>query len=183
MRISFISPHGPEPPQWQRRVGAARDDEVDVLGEVLHEEGNRLVGVLLGYELVVVEHQYNPMGQLGELVYEHGERRLVEPAPTGAHSHENIGSEALFLRHDSAQRLDYVPPQPDRIVVLLVEGDPGEGHLGFFYLTPVGQERRLPVAGRGAYDADPAVQGLWSNSINPRRTRCSGRGTAPATWA
>src|SRR5215213_5215486 len=60
----------------------------------------------------------------------------------------------------TAQRLHYVPPQPYRIVVLLVEEDPGEGHLGFFYLTPVGQERRLPVAGRGAYDADFAVQGV-----------------------
>ena len=78
--------------------------------------------------------------------------------PHGAHPDENIGSEVPLLRHDPAQRLHYVPPQPDRIVVLLVEGDPGEGHLGFFYLTPVGQERRLPVAGRGAYDAHPALQ-------------------------
>ena len=51
-------------------------------------------------------------------------------------------------------------PEPDRIVVLLVEGDPGEGQVGFFYLPPVSQERRLPVAGRGAYDADLEVQGV-----------------------
>ena len=30
----------------------------------------------------------------------------------------------------------------------------------FFYLTPVGQERRLPVASRSAYDANPEVQGV-----------------------
>ena len=149
--LVHLSP-GPKPPQWQRRVRAARDDEVDVLGEVIHEEGNRLMRVLLGYELVVIEHQYDLIRQLGELVYEGGQRYSDEPLPHSAHSHENIGPEVLAFWHNPAQRLYYVPPQPDRIVVLLVEGDPGEGQLGFFYLTPVGQERRLPVAGRGAYD-------------------------------
>src|SRR5215217_7587777 len=116
--------------------------------------------VLLGHELVVIEHQYDSLGHLGELVYERGERRLDEPLPHGAHSQENICSELLFFWHNLAQRLYYVPPQPDRIVVLLVEGDPRKGHLGFFYLTPVGKERRLPVAGRGAYNANLAVQGV-----------------------
>ena len=157
--LVHLSP-GPEPPQWQRRVGAAGDDEVDVLGEMLHEEGHRLVRVLLGYELVVIEHHDDPMGQLGELVYERGKRCSDEPLPHGAYSHKNIGPEVLLFWHNLAQRLYYVPPQPDRIVVLLVEGDPGEGHLGFFYLTPVGQERRLPVAGRGANDVDLEVQGV-----------------------
>src|SRR5918999_4837076 len=54
-----------------------------------------------------------------------------------------------------------------RIVVLLVEGDPGEGHLCFFYLPPVGQESRLPVAGRGAYDGYLEVQGVPENFEQP----------------
>src|SRR5215218_340055 len=157
--LVHLSP-GTQQPQRQRRVGAARNDKVDVLGKMLHEEGHRLVGVLFGNELVVIEHQYDPMGQLGDLVYEHGERYPGEPLPRGAHSHENIGPEVLLFWHGPAQRLHYVPPQPDRIVVLLVEGDPGEGHLGFFCSTPLGQERRLAVAGRGAYDAYRAVQGV-----------------------
>src|SRR5215212_7942421 len=116
--------------------------------------------VLPSYELVVIEHHYGSLGQLGERVYERGQYHLDDPLPTGAHSHEDIGSKALFFGHDPPQRFYYVSPQPDRIVVLFVEGDPGEGHLGFFYLTPVGQERRLPVAGRCAYDANFAVQGV-----------------------
>src|SRR5829696_638330 len=116
--------------------------------------------VLLGHELVVIEHQYNLIRQLGELVYEPRKRYSDEPLSHGPHSHENIGSEVLFFWHNAAQRLYYVPPKPDRIVVLLVEGDPGEGQVGFFYLTPVGQECRLPVAGRGAYDAKLEVQGV-----------------------
>ena len=95
--------------------------------------------VLLGHELVVIEHQYDSLGHLGERVYERGQYRLDDPLPTGAHSHEDIGSKALFFGHDPPQRFYYVSPQPDRIVVLFVEGDPGEGQVGFFYLTPVGQ--------------------------------------------
>src|SRR5215218_3383734 len=135
--LVHLSP-GPQPPQWQRRVGAARDDEVDILGEVVHEEGHRFMSVLLGHELVVIEHQYDSLGQLGELVYERGKRYSDEPLPHGTHSQENIGSEVLPFWHNAAQRFYYVSPQPDRIVVLLVEGDPGEGQVGFFYLMPVG---------------------------------------------
>src|SRR5215207_714566 len=75
---------GPHPPQWQRRVRVARDNEVSVLGEVVHEEGHRFMNVLLGYELVVIEHQYNLVGQLGELVYERGKRDSDESLPRSA---------------------------------------------------------------------------------------------------
>ena len=139
---------------------------MEVLGEVLNEEGNRLVDLPRAYGLVVIEHQYNRMGQLGDLVYERGKRCLDETLSHGAHPRENIGSE-IFFWHDQAQRLDYVPPQPDRIVVLLVEMDPGEGQIGFLYLTPVGQERRLPVASRGAYDANLALQGVVKELEQP----------------
>jgi hypothetical protein len=77
---------------------------VDVLGDVVREEGHRVMRVLPGYELVVIEHQDDPMWQLGELVYERGKRDSDEPLPHGAHSHENIGSEVLFW-HNLAQRL------------------------------------------------------------------------------
>ena len=89
-----------------------------------------------------------------------GSAALEELLPYGAHFHKNIGSEVLFFRHNPAQSFYDVPPQPDRIVVLLVEGDPGEGHAGFLRPTPLGQERRLPIASRGAYEGDLAVQGF-----------------------
>src|SRR5215203_764490 len=158
---------GPQPPQVQAWVGPARDDEVNVLGEVLHEEGHRPMRVFLGYELVVIEHHYNLIGQLDELVYERGKRGSHEPLPHGTHSNKSIGSEVLRFWHDLAQCLYYVSPQPDRIVVLLVEGDPSEGHLGFFYLPPVSQERRLPVAGRGAHDSYLEVQGVSEELEQP----------------
>jgi hypothetical protein len=78
------------------------------------------------------------MGQIGELVYEPRKRYSDEPLPHSAHSQENIFSEVLLFWQNAAQRLYYVPPKPDRIIVLLVEGDPGEGQVGFIYLMPVG---------------------------------------------
>src|SRR5919107_1273455 len=86
----------------------------------------------------------------GDVLREVVFKKSDEPLPRGTHSHENVGSKVLFFRHDLTQRLYYVSPQPNRIVILLVEGDPAKGHLGFFYLTPVGKQRRLSVAGRGA---------------------------------
>src|SRR5215216_6880831 len=125
---------------------------MNVCGDVLYKEGHRLVACGLGYELVVSEHHHHPMGQVGKLVYEHGKRYPDESTPRGAHSHENIDSETLFWCNP-AHRFYYMPPQPDGIVVLFVEGDPGEQSVGFFLLTPLGQEYRLSVAGRSAYEA------------------------------
>src|SRR5215216_7297995 len=56
----------PETPQRQLWVGATGENEVDVLGKVLHEEGHRVVTDILGYELVIVEHQYHSLRRLGE---------------------------------------------------------------------------------------------------------------------
>jgi hypothetical protein len=90
-------------------------------------------------------------------------RALLAPATEGTDPRLHQGERRIMGDHlpksssGTTRRNDYVPPQPDLIVVLLIQGDPGEGQIGFFYLTPVGQERRLPVAGRGAYDANLAL--------------------------
>ena len=150
---------GPEPPQGQRWVRAARDDEVDVLWEVLHEEGHRPVGLARAHVLVVVEDHDNPTGQLGEPVYERGKRRFDERPARRSHSREDVRPE-VYLRQGPAQRLRHVPPQPDRVVVALVEGDPGEGRLGLLRPQPVGKERGLAVAGGGAQDAELTAQAV-----------------------
>jgi hypothetical protein len=94
-----------------------------------------------------------------EPVNEYGKHYLEELLPCGAHFHKSIGSEELF-RCNPAQSFYDVPPEPHRIVVPLVEGDPGKGQVGFFCLTPLGQERRLAVACRGAYEGSLAVRRL-----------------------
>src|SRR5215203_7291649 len=112
---------------------------------MLHEEGHRSMAVVFGHELVVIEHQHHLTGQLGEPIYYQGQRCLDEPPPSDTHYRKNIGSEVLVWC-DQVQRFYYVPPHPDRVVVLLVEGDPGDRQAIISCLKPLGKECRLPVA-------------------------------------
>src|SRR5215218_6681629 len=109
-----------EPPQGQPRIRATCDDDVDVLGEVLEYVGYRLVTAVLGYELVIIEYNYQLMGQLGEIVYELGKRYLGERLTYVAQPDESIGTEVV-LWLNLAHRFNDVHPHPDRIVILLVE--------------------------------------------------------------
>jgi hypothetical protein len=92
---------------------------VDVLGEVLEQIGYRFVTAILGYAVVIIEHNYQLIGQLGEIVYKRGKRYLGERLTYAAQSRESIGTEVLFWRN-LAHRFNDVHPHPDRIVILLV---------------------------------------------------------------
>src|SRR5215208_715591 len=116
---------------------------------MLNEEDHRSMAVVFGYGLVVIEHQHDLIGQLGEPIYQHWKRCLDEPPPSDAHSRKNVGSEVL-IRCGQVQRFYNVSPQPDRVVVLLVKGDPGDRQASISCLKPLGQERRLPVTSWGA---------------------------------
>src|SRR3712207_4743021 len=111
-------PPRPEPSQGQPRIRATCDDEVDILREVLEHVGYRLVTAVLGYGLVIIEHNYQLIGQLGEVVYEFGKRYLGERLTYAAQSQESIGTEVLIWLN-LAHRFYDVHPHPDRIVVLL----------------------------------------------------------------
>src|SRR5215203_2498544 len=57
--LVHLSPR-PQQSKWQRRIGAAREDQVDVLRKMLHEKSHRIMTVVIGHELVVIEHQNQP---------------------------------------------------------------------------------------------------------------------------
>src|SRR3712207_5689409 len=164
--LDHLSPR-PEPPQGQPRIRATCDDEVDVLGEVLEHVGYRFVTAVLGYELVIIEHNYHLMGQLGEIVYELGKHYFGERLTYAAQPDESIGTEVLFWLN-LAHRFNDVHPHPDRIVVLFVQRNPAEGQAGFFCLPPMGQERRLAVARRSTYEGHLAVEGSLQEPEQPR---------------
>src|SRR5215218_7716923 len=107
------------------------------------------------------------MGQLAELVYERGKRYLGEILTYAAQSHESTGAEVLFWLN-LPHRFYYVPPHPDRIVILLVQRNPAEGHAGIFCLPPLGQERRLAVASRSTYEGELAVDCSLQEPEQPR---------------
>src|SRR5918997_3379422 len=106
------------------------------------------------------------MGQLGEIVYELGKCYLGERLTYAAQSQESIGAEVLFWLN-LAHRFYDMHPHPDRIVVLLVQRNPAEGHAGFFRLPPLGQERRLAVASRSTYEGELAVEGSLQEPEQP----------------
>jgi hypothetical protein len=139
---------------------------VDVLGEVLEYVGYRFVTAVLGYELVIIEHNYQLMGQPGEIVYKHGKRCLGERLTYAAQSHKSIGTEVLFWL-DLAHRFNDVHPHPDRIVILLIETHPAECPADFCFL-PLGKERRLAVASWSTYEGDLAVEGSLKKPEQPR---------------
>lgn len=56
-----------QPRQCERRVGAGREDQVQPRGEVVHEEGDRLVHLRGAHEVEVVQHQH-PHGARPEAV-------------------------------------------------------------------------------------------------------------------
>src|SRR5215218_6596133 len=110
--LGYLSPC-PETPQRQLWVRTAREDEVDVVGEVLYEEGYRRESIVLDYELVVIEHHYHPLRPLGQLVYEDGKRYLAEPLTRGVHAHRKTCPEVFSWRtlgRNLAQRFYNVPP-------------------------------------------------------------------------
>jgi len=96
------------------------------LGKVPYEETYRLVTFAVRYVVIVVEHQYHPVREFRKVVHERGKHRFDEIDPHHAQAREGVDPEP-FLRRNPTQGLDDVLPQPDRIVVLIVEGDPGEG--------------------------------------------------------
>ena len=140
----------------QRRVGAGCENKVDILREVLHKELHRLAAPIVGRELVVVEHQGYLLRHLAKLVDELGNYGVDDARAGDVQSRK--GAAKPFPRHTMAQRFDDMPPQPDRIVVLLVQGDPGESAVSLFRTQPLGQEDRLAVAGRSADEVNLAVE-------------------------
>src|SRR5688572_29414569 len=137
-----------------------------VVGEMLHKEVHRLVATVTSRELVVVEHQQHLSLHPTKLVHEHGKYGIYDTRAGDAKRRENAGPEP-FTSRAPVQRLDYVPPQADRIIVLLVEGDPGKDPIGSPRAQPLGQEYRLAVPGRGADEGDLAIEPLLEHLKKP----------------
>ena len=130
---------------------------MEVFGEVLHEKLHRLAAPIVGCELVVVEHQRYVLRHLAKLVHEPGKYGVDDPRAGDVQRRERGGAKPFF-RHTPAQRFDDMPPQANRIVVLLVQGDPGESAVSLVRRQPLGQEDRLAIAGRSADESNLTLE-------------------------
>src|SRR5215813_14915916 len=66
-------PTHPEARQRQRRLFAAGDEQVKLRRRMLKPESHRLVDQRVAYEVVIVQHQQDRMGGVGQIVNERGD--------------------------------------------------------------------------------------------------------------
>ena len=133
------------------RQGRAR---VEAAGE-LGQRGERL-GVVQGVE--VVEHDHERALALAQRVADPGHDDLPEVRAGREQRREDRVVERLDLVDCGGDRTE----QEDRVVIALVQGDPGEGAL--VGVLPLGEEGRLAVPG-GRRDEDHRL-------LEPLQARC-----------
>jgi hypothetical protein len=150
-----------QPRQRQRRIGAGRDHQVDLRGQVLEQEGHRLVHVARRDDVVVVEYQHHVVRD-GIEVVDQGHEGLVHRRLGRLQERERAGTHPVLRPLQCGEK---VGPEHDRVVVPLIEREPrrrpspsSDGG------QPLRQQRRLAEAGRGRHQRQghlaPTVQTL-----------------------
>ena len=142
-----------QPGQRQRRIGAGRDHQVQVIGKVVEEEGHRLVH-LGGFDDVVVVEDEDPL--LPRLAFA-GARDVVDERGQGAVARRWAASSTAVSTSRPAllEGSHEVGQEAAQVVVAVVEGEPRDAGVGLA-LIKVGRASRR--AG-------------WSCRTRPVRTR------------
>ena len=111
---------GAQPSERQRWVGAAGNHQVDMRRETVNEEGHSLVDLAVVYDVEVIQHERQVVGNGAELVEQRADhefdrrlRRIDESQSTGAHGRRN----RLYCG-------DHICPESRWIVVALVKREP-----------------------------------------------------------
>ena len=133
-----------QPAERKGRVPAGGDDDVDVLGQAFHEEGDGLVHGRVGDHVIVVQDEHDRPGLRDQVVDQQGNRGVADRAPPGGQ-----GTQRAFP--DAGRRLpergQHVAPEQDRVVVAGVERHPGDQ--GVTGCAPLGEQRGLSPNRRG----------------------------------
>lgn len=139
-----------QPCQRQRGIGPR--DQHDPCGgrQVLKEERHLLVAACLGDRVIVVEHEDNRGRKRRQLVDQGREHGYGVGDLDLTAWHEGLAAE---FRASAPERMGDVPPQPGRVIVTLVERDPGEPLALHRAGPPLRDESRLAEA-RGRINQD-----------------------------
>ena len=114
----------PQATEGQRRVGARGDDEVDLRGRLARRKATASWTAGRADRVVVVQDEDQVAGQSAQVVQERGQD---VPGRRGLRGPEHgQGSRAHALLHPVEGR-DDVGEEPHRVVVVLVEREPGGG--------------------------------------------------------
>ena len=165
-----------ETPERQSRLGSRRDYELDVPWEVLEEEVERGVPELVVGELIVVEDDHPVAGHVGKRFQESRQHAADEVVRIEV---DADGPRAFELRRGLADRPDQMRPQAYRVGVVSVEGEPRDGTVDLLLLSPLGEERRLSIAGRSADQSQRVLptgieklEQAWPRHVARRHPRC-----------
>ena len=157
-----------------RRIGAARDDELDVPRLRLHEVGERGVAGRVVDRLVVVEDEDELARKRLELPDDDRDQRVVHVDVAGLERDLGGVSE---IRADAADRLDDPGPERDRVAVGGIGCEPGERAL--VELAPLREEGRLPEPRRRSEEDERCVR-ADEPGAEPRAHDHLGRGREAA---
>ncbi len=147
------APVGAELCDRDRRIGASRDDELDVPRLRLHEVGQRGVAGRVVDRVVVVEDEDELAWKRLELPDDDRDQRVVQVNVAGL---ERDLSRVSEIRADAADRLDDPGPERDRVAVGGIGGEPGERAL--VELAPLREKGRLPEPRRRGEEDERRVR-------------------------
>jgi hypothetical protein len=166
---------GAQAAKGEPRRRSRRHDELDVQGEMLEKEVERGVPELVVGQVVVVEDDHPLAGHVGKRLEQPRQDAFEEVVRIQVGGHRPW---ALDLRRALPNRPDQVCPEPNGIDVVAVEGQPGEGTLCGLSFPPLGEQRCLPISGRGADERQrllPArieeLEQAWARHVAGRDTR------------
>jgi len=141
----------------QRRIGAARQHDAQLLGGVADKEVDRGGGRGAGELVDLVEHQHERRAQLCQAVDQQREEAL---GAGSRRSDEVIKRAAGLERSRTAQRAQEVFEQPVGLIVLPVERQPARGAGQRARRDPRGEQHGLAGAGRRGEQDDALLDAL-----------------------
>jgi hypothetical protein len=113
----------PQAGERKRRVGAARDHDLQRARKVAEQVCERRVNQLVVQEVVVIENQHRPLRRSRELVDQRRQHHLDKVAPGTRKPRQRLVAKRRVYRPQSANQ---VAPEPNRVIVFRIEREPGE---------------------------------------------------------
>jgi hypothetical protein len=126
--------------------------------QVIQKVSETTVNGRVRYNMVIVEHQQMFCSRIHQSVDEVGHPRPAVGPFRSMEIFQRLGSHS---RRDLVQGGDEVIPKAGRLVIVLIEGDPGhKGAVGRGRerAHPFGKERALTEPGGSAHEGEPAMQ-------------------------
>ena len=120
-RSSVRYPRGAQAREWQRRIGAGGDHQVQARRQVIEDEGERLVDRRAVDGMVIIQHQDGIRRQRGQGVEHPRQQRIDRGRWRELERRQGIGGETGLER---IQRRDHIAPEACRIVISGIERDP-----------------------------------------------------------